>query len=165
MSASKRRQAHSRRRSPLAAGVTRRARARLWGRPRPAALRSRSPRRGRAPASWGISCGEGGIPPVLATVRVAALLGTSLADACGTAACCESQSDVGQTVRTLRRRSLPSVGIYRWAVKVLIPPQARRPVVFQAGRCFKICGEGGIRTLRSALAITSSGTRPCEPTP
>jgi len=29
----------------------------------------------------------------------------------------------------------------------------------------KRCGEGGIRTLGTALAITFCGTRPCEPTP
>jgi hypothetical protein len=42
----------------------------------------------------------------------AALLGTSRADPSETAACCESLSEVGQTVRTLERCSLPSVAIY-----------------------------------------------------
>ena len=52
----------------------------------------------------------------------AALLGTLLADPCGTVACFESLSDVGPTVRTLRSRGPPSVVIDHCAAKVLIPP-------------------------------------------
>ena len=46
-----------------------------------------------------------------------------------------------------RRRSLPCVVIYRWAVKVRIPPKQNARLFYEPGGPLRFCGEGGIRTL------------------
>ena len=91
----------------------------------------------------------------------AALLGTSRADPCGTAACWELPSGGGQTVRTLRSCSLPSVVIDSQAVKVLTPPDYAKPPVSgaAAGDSLRLlCGEGGIPCGARRYAAALLGT-------
>ena len=55
------------------------------------------------------------------------------------------------------RCSSSCVVIYRWAVKVLIPPMRNARLFYEPGGPLRFCGEGGIPAVLAASQLRSSG--------